>query len=86
MPASIPRYLLDTAQRLPDKVAIVSRARSITFGELLTEALTSAECLREIGIRAGDRVGICMEKTVDQVIALLVCCSPTRWLCRSCPA
>ena len=35
MPASIPRYLLQTANRIPDKVAIVSPERSATFGELL---------------------------------------------------
>jgi amino acid adenylation domain-containing protein len=71
MPASIPRYLLQTANRLPDKVAIVSRERSITFGELLHEALTTSQCLREIGLNTGDRVGICMEKSVDQVLAIL---------------
>lgn len=71
MPASIPRYLVETAQRLPDKVAIVSRTRSITFGEMLEEASATAECLREMGLKTGDRVGICMEKTVDQVLAIL---------------
>lgn len=71
MPASIPRYLAQTAQRLPDKVAIVSRERSITFGELYTEAVSSAECLREMGVAPGERVGICMDKTVDQVLAIL---------------
>lgn len=71
MPASIPRYLAETAQRLPGKVAIVSRARSITFGELYGEALQTAETLREIGVHPGDRVGICMEKTIDQVLAIL---------------
>ncbi len=71
MPASIPRYLLQTAHRLPDKVAIVSRERSATFGELLHEALTTAQSLREFGIATGDRVGICMEKTVDQAVAIL---------------
>lgn len=71
MPASIPRYLAETAQALPEKIAIVSRERSITFGELYNEALSTAECLREIGVTPGDRVGVCMEKTVDQVLALL---------------
>ena len=71
MPASIPRYLTLTAERLPDKIAIISRERSITFGQLLQEARSSAECLREIGLNAGDRVGICMEKTIDQVLAIL---------------
>jgi len=71
MPASIPRYLLQTAHRLPDKVAIVSGERSITFAALLQEALATAQCLRELGLATGDRVGICMEKTVDQAVAIL---------------
>jgi len=71
MPASIPRYLTETAQAMPDKVAIVSSARSITFGELYNEALATAECLRGLGIAPGDRVGVCMEKSIDQVLGLL---------------
>lgn len=68
---SIPNFLRETAQRLPDKTAIVSRERSVTYAQLLEEAVATAECLRDIGIQAGDRVGICMEKTVDQVSVIL---------------
>lgn len=71
MPRSIPRFLAETAQRLPQKTAIASNARSVTFSELHTEALATAECLRELGIRTGDRVGVCMEKSVDQVLVIL---------------
>lgn len=71
MPASIPRFLLQTAERLPGKVAVIGRERSATFAELLTEAQATAQALREIGITAGTRIGICMEKTVDQVVAIL---------------
>jgi len=71
MPASIPRYLAEIAQRLPEKTAIISPSRSITFGELYNESMATAECLREMGLNTGDRVGICMEKTVDQAIAIL---------------
>lgn len=68
---TIPHFLIETAQRLPDKPAIISRERSITFVQLLDEARATAECLRELGVQPGDRVGICMEKTVDQVSVLL---------------
>src|SRR6267154_269261 len=68
---SIPRFLLETVQRLPDKTAIVSRERSVTFSQLHNEALATAECLREMGVQSGDRVGICMEKTVDQASVIL---------------
>lgn len=71
MPRSIPAFLRDCAERLPEKPAIVSAARTVTFAQLRREALASAECLRELGIKPGDRVGICMEKSIDQVAALL---------------
>ena len=68
---SIPNFLRETAERLPEKTAVVSRERSITFSQLHDEALASAQCLRELGIQPGDRVGICMEKTLDQVSVIL---------------
>ena len=71
MLSSIPHLLQATAERLPGKTAIVSRERSVTFSELAHEALATAQCLRELGIAPGDRVGICMEKTLDQVSAIL---------------
>ncbi len=71
MPRSIPRFLAETAERLPTKAAIVSSNRSITFSELYNDALATAECFRELGIRTGDRVGVCMEKSVDQVLVIL---------------
>jgi len=71
MPRSIPSFLSDAAGHLPEKLAIVSAARSVTFSQLYHEALSTAACLRELGVLAGDRVGICMEKTVDQVSVIL---------------
>lgn len=71
MPRSIPRFLFDAAERFPDKTALWSASGSITFAQLCREALSCAECLRELGVRSADRVGICMEKTTDQVLAIL---------------
>ncbi len=71
MPSSVARFLCETAERLPDKVAIVCKTRSATFSQLHQEALATAECLRELGVEPGDRVGICMEKTLDQVSVIL---------------
>ena len=68
---SIPQFLCATAERLPDKIAVVCKTRSLTFSQLLEEALTTAQCLREIGVEPGDRVGICMEKTADQISVIL---------------
>ena len=68
---SIPQFLCDIAERAPDKVGFVCRTRSVTFAELHQEALATAQCLREIGVGPGDRVGICMEKTLDQISVIL---------------
>jgi len=71
MPRSIPWFLDEAAERLPDKIAIVSRARSISFEQLRHESLATAECLRELGIQPADRIGVCMEKSIDQVSVIL---------------
>ena len=71
MTRSIPRFLAETAERLPQKNAICSSEGAVTFSRLYEGALTTAACLRELGIQAGDRVGVCMEKSIDQVLVLL---------------
>ena len=71
MPSSIPRFLIEAARRTPDKPAIVSAAESVTFAQLCDQSLATAECLRELGVERGDRIGVCMEKSVDQVLVIL---------------
>lgn len=71
MPRSIPKFLLETATRLPEKVALVEKNQTLTFATLCEQAQATAECLRELNIQPGDRVGICMEKSIDQVLVFL---------------
>ncbi len=71
MPRTIPHFLCEATDKWPDKTAIVSKKRSVTFFELYEEALATAECLRELDIHSGDRVGVCMEKSLDQVSVIL---------------
>lgn len=71
MTRSVPRFLSAVAERLPDKTALVSRTDSLTFGDLHRYVLATAESLYELGIRPGDRVGVCMEKSVDQACVIL---------------
>ena len=54
MLGSIPRFLAAAAERLPEKAAIVSSARSVAFAHLHQEALATAACLREFGIQDPD--------------------------------
>lgn len=71
MPLSVPQFFTATVNRLPDKPCVVSRETSITYAEMHRDVIATAEALKEIGIQAGDRVGICMEKSIDQVCMIL---------------
>jgi non-ribosomal peptide synthetase-like protein len=48
-----------------------SRATSLTYAELRRRALRFAHQLREMGIKRGDRVVICLPRSLDQYMAIL---------------
>ena len=55
----------------PHRVAVVDGTGECSYGELLERAAIRAEQLRSLGVGRGDRVGICLERTVTMVEALL---------------
>src|SRR6266478_6450314 len=60
-----------TLSAFPDKAAIFSGGESLSFRQLHVGAASAAQALSSLGIQAGDRVGICMQKNLDQVVAML---------------
>src|SRR5206468_6017151 len=68
---TIPAQFEQTLSAFPDKTAVFSGSESMTFRQLHTEAVAAAQALADLGIRSGDRVGICMQKNLDQVVAIL---------------
>src|SRR5438132_817611 len=68
---TVGRALKDTAQLMPDKPALISDERSVTFRELdeLTDRLGAA--LLSLGLRAADRAIFQMGTTVETAVALL---------------
>ena len=70
MITTIPFMLEETLERDPGKEAIFAEDSSLTFAQLYQEALATAHALKDLGVRKGDCVGICMTKTLDQVIAI----------------
>jgi len=68
---TIPAQFARTLAALPEKEAIFDREASLTFGQLHVEALAAARALAQLGVQPGDRVGVCMQKTCDQVVAIL---------------
>jgi amino acid adenylation domain-containing protein len=54
-----------------DNVVIVDDNTKLTFSQLHSKALSTAQALVGLGINPGDRVGVCMSKSADQVVSLL---------------
>src|SRR4030095_2928691 len=68
---TIPAQFEQTLSAVPDKAAVVSGSESLTFRQLHVEATAVARALASLRVLPGDRVGICMQKTLDQVVAIL---------------
>ncbi|MEV7199200.1 non-ribosomal peptide synthetase [Streptomyces griseoluteus] len=59
------------AARLPGRVAVSGEHGSLTYAELDRRATALARSLAEAGVRAGDRVGVCLHRGTDLIVALL---------------
>ena len=62
--------LLASAEKLPDKIAIVDEYSSCTYGELRDDALRFARVLQDAGLEHGDRVALYLDNTVDCAVAI----------------
>jgi amino acid adenylation domain-containing protein len=68
---SVGALFSDTARRTPDAVALVTREGRVTYGELEARANRLARALRRRGVGPESRVGLCVERGAEQVVALL---------------
>jgi amino acid adenylation domain-containing protein len=68
---TMPALLLETIEKYSSKQALEEEGQSINFMELYLQAISTAHHLRNLGIKKGDRVGICMEKGIDQAVSIL---------------
>ncbi|MFJ8026448.1 amino acid adenylation domain-containing protein [Streptomyces sp. NPDC096311] len=59
------------AAERPDAVAVTYEGRTLTYAELEGRAARCAAALRAGGIGAGERVGICLERSLELVVAML---------------
>ncbi|TCP57969.1 amino acid adenylation domain-containing protein [Tumebacillus sp. BK434] len=69
---NLPLHLLFEAQveRTPDAPALMFAGETLTYAELNARANQLAHHLRALGIRPDDKVGVCMERSFEMVIAL----------------
>ncbi|WP_336969893.1 MupA/Atu3671 family FMN-dependent luciferase-like monooxygenase [Sphingobium aromaticiconvertens] len=68
---AVHRLFVEQAMRTPDRTAVTSRGRSLTYAELDARSNQMARYLAERGVGPDVLVGIYLERSVDVVIALL---------------
>src|SRR5262245_16788403 len=62
-------FLIDSAARLPNKVALVCQDRRLTYGELERQSNALAQTLTRRGVERGDRVIVFADNTVEAVVS-----------------
>ena len=62
-------YLIESARRLPDKVALVCQGRRVTYATLDQQSNALAHALVARGVQRGDRVIVFADNTVETVVA-----------------
>jgi len=66
----LPHLLTEAAQRHPQRPAVTDQRRTLTYLALEEEANRVAHALRAGGVRAGDRVGLFLHKSVEAIAGL----------------
>ncbi|MFT4979001.1 MAG: long-chain acyl-CoA synthetase [Myxococcota bacterium] len=70
---SVPEVLRRTAARVPDRVALLSELREMTWAEIDDESARLATLLSQVGIGFGDVVGFMIDKRPEVVVGMLAC-------------
>lgn len=70
-PQRIDEAVAAQAAHRPDALALTCEGQSLTYAEMNERAERFAAALRDHGVRAGERVGICLERSLDLVITML---------------
>ncbi|MDX2556067.1 non-ribosomal peptide synthetase [Streptomyces stelliscabiei] len=70
-PTGVSEAFARIADATPNRIAVTDGAADLTYRELDDRAALLAQGLRAHGVGPGDRVGVCLERTAELVIALL---------------
>ncbi|MFE0254762.1 non-ribosomal peptide synthetase [Streptomyces sp. NPDC059010] len=70
-PVTVSEAFARIAAAAPDRIAVSDGVAGLTYRELDERAALLAHGLRERGVTAGDRVGVCLERTAELVVTLL---------------
>lgn len=70
-PERIDALFVAKAAEYPDAVAVSCAGRELTYGQLRERAQRCAAGLRSYGVRAGDRVAVCLDRSEDLIVSFL---------------
>jgi amino acid adenylation domain-containing protein len=62
--------LIKSANRFPDKIAVISGEHRLSYGTLHTQTNQLAGVLREYGVVPGDRIGIYVPKSLASIMSI----------------
>ena len=66
----VEQFLELSAQRSPDKTALVCQERRLTYREIEEQSNQLAHALIENGVERGDRVAIYLDNSVEAVLSI----------------
>ena len=67
----VQQLLEERAQQNPNNIAIEFQGRTLTYAELDARTNQLAHHLRRLGVRAETLVGVCLERSLEMVLALI---------------
>ncbi len=70
-PASVLDAVRAVAARNPDAIAVATDDRQLTYGELHAAANRLARRLQALGAARGARIGVCLPRSIEMVVAVL---------------
>lgn len=68
--------VLNSAEKFPEKIAFTQAKTDISYASLISQSNKLANFLESIGVRKGDRVGICMNRSIESaysVYGIMMC-------------
>ncbi|MEM7352072.1 MAG: amino acid adenylation domain-containing protein [Acidobacteriota bacterium] len=68
---SVPELVAARASRAPDALAVVYSDQALSYGELNVRANRLAGYLVDLGVGPGARVGLCLDRSLELVVAVL---------------
>lgn len=67
----IEKYFSNIAKNQPDKIALIQSNETLTYSELDSRSEIMAKALVNKGLKPGDYVGICLERSFDLISSML---------------